>query len=237
MILYPAIDIYQGKCVRLEQGDFSKPRFYYDNPADAAKKWVDQGATWIHVVDLDGAIAGKPVNLKPIENIMTSVNVPIQVGGGIRNKESAEIFLTLGAGRVVLGSAIYENPEVVEALCQEHADRIGLGIDAKDGKVAIRGWKKETDQTALALAQKFERLNPSCVIYTDISRDGMLTGPNFKATEAMILGTKTPIIGSGGISSIDDLKKLKKIGCRGAIVGRSIYEGQVNLEKAILELC
>lgn len=233
MILYPAIDIYNGKCVRLKQGRFEDATLYFDNPLDAAKKWADQGAEWLHVVDLNGAVDGKPMNLKAIESIMTSVTLPVQIGGGIRTQDTAEIFLTLGAGRIVLGSAALEDPDLVEILCVKYQERIALGIDARDGKVAVHGWKDISDKGAIELAQHFEGVGLQHLIYTDISRDGMLTGPNFEALEKMISAVGIPIIASGGISKIEDLQKLKEIGAEGAILGRSLYEGKIDLGEVL----
>lgn len=236
MILYPAIDIHNGKCVRLTQGKFEQATIYFENPLDAAKKWVDQGAEWLHVVDLNGALEGKPVNVKPIEEIMMTVNRPIQIGGGIRTEETAEIFLTMGAGRVVIGSAAIEDPDLVQVLCVKYEERVTVGIDAQDGKVAIHGWKKISDKEAIKVIQDFEGMGLGSVIYTDISRDGTMTGPNFEAIEKMISSVGIPIIVSGGISSLEDLKKLKELGAGGAILGRSLYEGKINLKEA-LALC
>ncbi len=236
MILYPAIDIYNGKCVRLKQGRFEEATIYFDNPLDAAKKWADLGAEWLHVVDLNGAMDGKPVNLKAIESIMTSVDLPVQIGGGIRTQDTAEIFLTLGAGRIVLGSAALEDPDLVEILCVKYHERVALGIDAQGGKVAVHGWKDVSDKEAIEVAQHFEGIGLQHLIYTDIARDGMLTGPNFEALEKMISSVGIPVIASGGISKMEDLEKLKKIGAEGAILGRSLYENLINLKEAF-KLC
>lgn len=237
MILYPAIDIYQGRCVRLMQGKFDRPTIYFENPLDAAKKWAEAGAHWLHLVDLDGARQGKPVNIRAIEAIMTSVNLPVQIGGGIRNEETAEIFLTMGAGRVVLGSVVLEDPDLAQVLCAKFPDRIALSVDAKEGKVAVHGWEKTIDKEVLAFAREFEPMGPACLIHTDIARDGTLSGPNFESLQAMVKGLNLPIVASGGISSLDDLKKLKEIGCEGAILGRALYEGKVELKKALQEIC
>jgi phosphoribosylformimino-5-aminoimidazole carboxamide ribotide isomerase len=236
MILYPAIDIYDGKCVRLAQGKFDQATVYYDNPLDAAKKWADLGATWLHLVDLNGALAGKPVNLKSIEAIMTGIALPVQIGGGIRDEATAEIFLTMGAGRVVIGSAAVEDPDLLQILCLKHEDRIALGLDAKDGKVAIHGWKEVLDKEAVQTAREFEGMGLGSVIYTDISRDGMLTGPNFDALKKMLASVQMTVIASGGISNLEDLKKLKELGVGGAILGRSLYENKIDLKEA-LTLC
>lgn len=236
MILYPAIDIYNGKCVRLAQGKFDQATVYYDNPLDAAKKWAGLGAAWLHVVDLNGALEGKPVNIKPIEEIMMTVDLPVQIGGGIRNEDTAEIFLTMGAGRVVLGSAAVEDPDLIQILCVKYENRLAVGIDARDGKVAIHGWKETLDKEAISAAQELEGVGVRNIIYTDISRDGMMTGPNFPAIEKMIGSVGIPITISGGISSLDDLRKAKELGAEGAILGRSLYEEKIDLKEA-LRLC
>ena len=236
MILYPAIDIYNGKCVRLTQGKFDQATVYYDNPLDAAKKWAGLGAAWLHVVDLNGALEGRPVNIKPIEEIMMTVDLPVQIGGGIRNEDTAEIFLTMGAGRVVLGSAAVEDPDLIQILCVKYENRLAVGIDARDGKVAIHGWKETLDKEAISAAQELEGIGVRNIIYTDISRDGTMTGPNFPAIEKMIGSVGIPITISGGISSLDDLRKAKELGAEGAILGRSLYEGKIDLKEA-LRLC
>ncbi|QQR80011.1 MAG: 1-(5-phosphoribosyl)-5-[(5-phosphoribosylamino)methylideneamino]imidazole-4-carboxamide isomerase [Deltaproteobacteria bacterium] len=233
MILYPAIDIFNGQCVRLKQGKFDDATIYYKNPVDAAKKWVDQGAKWLHVVDLNGAREGKPANIKVIEEIMTSLNVPVQIGGGIRSQDIAEIYLTMGAGRVVIGSAAFEDPDLMQILCAKFEGRVALGLDAKDGKVAVHGWEDTLEKEAIAVAHEFESLGLQHLIYTDISRDGMMTGPNFDGMKKMIDATMVPVIASGGISTIEDLIKLKELGASGAILGKSIYEGKIDLKEAL----
>ena len=236
MILYPAIDIYDGKCVRLAQGRFDQVKVYYNNPLDAAKKWVDLGATWLHVVDLNGALEGKPVNLKKIEDIMTGVNIPVQIGGGIRTEDTAEIFLTLGAGRVVLGSAAIEDPDLLQILVGKYEDRVALGLDARDGKVAIHGWKDVTEREAISMAQEFESMGLRVLIYTDISRDGMMTGPNNEAVQKMIDSVGMNVIVSGGISNLEDIQKCHEMNAGGVISGRALYENRIDLQEA-LKLC
>ncbi len=233
MILYPAIDIYDGKCVRLTQGKFDQATVYYDNPLDAAKQWVDQGAQWLHVVDLNGAKEGRPVNIKPIESIMTSLPVPVQIGGGIRNQDTAEIFLTMGAGRIVIGSAAIEDPDLVQILAVKFENRVAVGIDAKDGKVAIHGWTNVSGKDAIALAQDFEGMGVHTIIYTDISRDGMMAGPNWDAVQKMIDSVGLEVIVSGGVTTLDDVKKSKAIGGGGAILGRALYEKKLDLAEAL----
>ena len=236
MILYPAIDIFDGKCVRLSQGKFDQATVYFDDPLDAAKKWADLGAKWLHVVDLNGAKEGNPVNLKPIEQIMTGIDLPVQIGGGIRNQDTAEIFLTMGAGRIVLGSVAIEDPDLVEILCVKYEDRIAVGIDAKNGMVAIHGWSDVSDKEAVPLAQHFEGIGVGTIIYTDISRDGMMTGPNWEGLEKMAHSVGVHLVASGGISSMEDVKKLKGMDMGGAILGRALYENKIDLKEA-LALC
>ncbi|MBI1909254.1 MAG: 1-(5-phosphoribosyl)-5-[(5-phosphoribosylamino)methylideneamino]imidazole-4-carboxamide isomerase [Deltaproteobacteria bacterium] len=236
MILYPAIDIKEGKAVRLTQGEFAKVKVYFDNPLEAARKWVAAGAEWLHVVDLDGALSGEPKNTSFLEAILQSVSVPVQIGGGIRNEEIAEIYLTLGAGRIVIGTAAIEDPDLIQVLCEGYPDRVAVGIDAKEGKVAVKGWRETSDQTAIALAQHCEEVGATQIIYTDIQRDGMMSGPNFEALEKMREAVGIEIIASGGISSLEDLKRLKEIGIEGAILGKALYEGKIDLKEA-LKIC
>ncbi len=233
MLLYPAVDIYNGKCVRLTRGDFDQATVYYDNPLDAAKKWADLGAPWIHVVDLNGALEGKPKNLKPIEEIMTTINLPIQIGGGIRSQDTAEIFLTMGAGRIVLGSVAVEDPDLVQILALKYEERIAVGLDARDGKIAVHGWKETSDQDPLSLVKQFQGYGVDWFIYTDISRDGTLTGPNFDGIGKMAQAIGSTLIASGGFATLDDVKKCKELGVGGAILGRSLYEGKIDLKAAL----
>lgn len=236
MILYPAIDLKDGKVVRLKQGRFDEVKVYYDDPLEAARRWVDAGAQWLHVVDLNGALEGKPVNTGAIEKIMQGVDVPIQIGGGIRSRDIAEIYYTLGAGRIVLGTKALEEPELIRQLNDEFPGRIAVGIDAKDGLVAVRGWQETGEQKAVDVAKLMKEQGACCIIYTDISRDGMLTGPNFSATQFIAKESGLPVIASGGIASLDDIKKLTELesdGVAGAILGRSLYEGTLDLAEAI----
>ncbi len=236
MILYPAIDLKDGQAVRLKQGRFDDVTVYYKDPLEAAQKWVEQGAEWLHVVDLNGALEGKPVNTAAIEQIMQGVEVPVQIGGGIRSRDIAEIYLTLGAGRIVLGTKALEEPELITQLNEEFPERIAVGIDAKDGLVAVRGWQETGEQKAVDVAKMMKDKGACCIIYTDISRDGMLSGPNFAATQFIAQECGLPVIASGGIATIDDIAKLKAIesdGVAGAILGRSLYEETLDLAEAI----
>ncbi|MDO8643862.1 MAG: 1-(5-phosphoribosyl)-5-[(5-phosphoribosylamino)methylideneamino]imidazole-4-carboxamide isomerase [bacterium] len=233
MQLYPAIDIKSGKAVRLTRGKFDSGKIYFDNPLDAAKKWVDEGATWLHLVDLDGARSGKPENVKQIEEIIHTVHIPVQIGGGIRSQEVAEIYLALGAGRVIVGTAILENPGMIRQVAKKYPKRIAVGLDAKMGKLAIQGWLKTSDEDVISLGKQCRKWGASHIIFTDIERDGMLAGPNFQATKQMIHKSGLPVIASGGISSLVDLRRLKEIGASGAILGKSLYEGSIKLREAL----
>lgn len=235
MILYPAVDIYDGKCVRLSQGDFNRMTVYFDHPEDAARQWAGVGATWLHVVDLNGALEGRPINLAAVRSVITSVEIPCQIGGGIRSEESASSLLSAGARRVVLGSALLEDPDLVQGLCKRYPQRIAVGIDARGGKVAIHGWKETVDREATEVARGLEGFGIAAMIYTDISRDGTMTGPNFQAIERILKAVSLPVIASGGISSMEDLSQLKALGAHGAILGRALYEGRIDLGGALKE--
>lgn len=237
MNLYPAIDIKDGKCVRLKQGEFDKVTVYFEDPVVAAKNWESQGGKFLHIVDLDGAVDGEPKNIELIKRIAASVNIPIQIGGGIRDEKIATEYLSVkGVERVILGTAAFRNPPLVEELNTKFPGRIVVGIDAKDGMVAINGWLEVTDVTAIELAKMFEGMGAVAIIYTDIGRDGMLEGPNFEATKELAEKVNIPIIASGGVASIDDLVKLNEmtsIGIEGAILGKSIYTGKIDLKEAL----
>ncbi|MEK7313049.1 MAG: 1-(5-phosphoribosyl)-5-[(5-phosphoribosylamino)methylideneamino]imidazole-4-carboxamide isomerase [Deltaproteobacteria bacterium] len=234
MIIIPAIDIKQGRCVRLCQGVMSDETEYSKDPSDVAKRWADSGAELIHIVDLDAAIEGTPKNLSTIEKIASSIAVPLQIGGGIRNEETAERYLDIkGVMRVILGTLALSEPKTIESLARRYPGRIAIGIDAKDGFVAIKGWVEVTKTKAIDLAKKFEGMGVAAIIYTDISRDGMLTGPNVEATKKLIDTIKIPVIASGGVSKIDDITALKKIKATGAIVGKALYSGAIDLKESI----
>lgn len=236
MEIYPAIDLLEGRCVRLYQGDYDRSQVFHDNPADIARQWTNQGATWLHVVDLDGAKAGKPVNLEAIAAIVQAVSVPIQVGGGLRDRASVVQLLNLGVQRVILGTVAVEQPQLVSNLCEEFPARIAVGIDARDGKVATRGWLKTSEVLATDLAQQMQHLGAAAIIYTDIDRDGTLAGPNLDALRALATSLSIPVIASGGVSSITDLLSLlalEPLGVTGAIVGRALYTGDISLKQAL----
>ncbi len=233
MIIFPAIDLRGGKCVRLIQGDFDKETVYSDDPKATALKWQAAGAKFLHVVDLDGARAGEPKNLDAIKNILDAVEIPIEVGGGIRTLEDAERLLSLGVRRVILGSVAVENPALVAAAVQRFGDKIVVGIDAKNGFVAVHGWEKSSSVTAGELAKKIAAAGVKTIIYTDISKDGMLSGVNAAAFVELAEASGAQIIASGGVRSIEDIRALKSADVAGVIVGKAIYTGSLDLKSAI----
>lgn len=236
MDVIPAIDLLEGRCVRLYQGDYAQSQVFNDNPVEVAKQWADQGATRLHVVDLDGAKVGQPVNTKAIEAIVAAVSVPVQVGGGLRDRAGVVQLLNSGVAQVILGTAAVEEPTIVEALCTEFPGKIIVGIDARKGWVATRGWLETAEVMATDLAQQMSELGVAAIIYTDILRDGTLIGPNLDALRELATSISIPIIASGGISSITDLLSLlalEPLGVNGVIVGRALYTGDVSLKEAI----
>jgi phosphoribosylformimino-5-aminoimidazole carboxamide ribotide isomerase len=234
MIVIPAIDLKDGLCVRLLQGRKDAVTTYSDDPASTARKWEACGAKLLHVVDLDGAFTGSQKNLDAIVKIRESVVIDIEVGGGIRDMKKIDELIDMGINRIILGTAIIENPSLLVKACENHAGRIIVGIDAKDGKVAVKGWVEVTEFTAKELARDVERNGASGIIYTDISRDGMLTGPNVNAMREMVETVNIPVIASGGVSSIDDIKALMEIkNLYGVITGKAIYSGAIDLKEAI----
>jgi len=236
MIVIPAIDLKEGKCVRLEQGLMDKDTVFNDNPAAQARAWQDQGAELLHIVDLDGAFAGEPKNRGAIEAILAAITIPSQLGGGIRDIATIEAYLKLGLSRVIIGTAAQRNPELVKEACALFPGRIVVGIDARDGMVAVQGWAEVTDITAVDLARKFEDCGVAAIIYTDISRDGMLQGPNLEATKALAEAVSIPVIASGGVSSLDDIRNLMAIeasGVTGVITGKAVYTGAIKLAEAV----
>jgi phosphoribosylformimino-5-aminoimidazole carboxamide ribotide isomerase len=236
MIVIPAIDLKEGKCVRLEQGLMEKDTVFNDNPAAQARDWQNQGAELLHIVDLDGAFAGEPKNRSAIEAIVKAITIPAQLGGGIRDIATIEVYLSLGLSRVIIGTAAQRNPELVLEACKKFPGRIVVGIDAKNGMVAVQGWAEVTDITAVDLARKFEDCGVTAIIYTDISRDGMLQGPNLGATKALAESVSIPVIASGGVSSLKDIENLMAIessGVSGVITGKAVYSGAIRLCEAI----
>jgi len=236
MIIIPAIDIKNGKCVRLFQGRMDKETIFSDDPAAMARRWVDEGAQLIHVIDLDGAIEKRPQNLKSIKKIIDSVDVDIQLGGGVRNENIVKILIELGIKRVIIGTEAIKNPKFVKDLCKTLPGRIVVGIDARDGLVAIEGWVKTTRIKAVDLAQQFEDCGVAAINFTDIHRDGMQTGPNIEETRRLAEAVSIPVVASGGVSSIEDIKNLMPLeafGVVGIITGRALYTGSLKLKEAI----
>jgi len=236
MDVIPAIDILEGRCVRLYQGDYERSQVFSENPVDMAKQWVDQGATRLHLVDLDGAKAGKVVNLKAIEAIAAAVPVPIEIGGGLRDRTSVQQVFNLGVQWAILGTIAVEKPQVVQELCQEFPGKMIIGIDARDGRVATRGWLETSPVLATQLAVQMQELGAAAIIYTDIHRDGTLIGPNLAALRELAAKISIPIIASGGVSSVSDLLSLLGLeiqGVTGVIVGRALYTGDIALPEAL----
>ena len=236
MIIIPAIDIKDGKCVRLSQGKFDRVTTYGDDPVRMAQNWMAKGAERIHVVDLDGSVAGLPRNAKIILNIAKNIDVPVQVGGGIRNMETIEYYLDNGISSVILGTAALQNEDLVRESCRAFPGKIILGIDALNGNVAVRGWTETSEKKAVDLAMHYEDFHVKAIVYTDIERDGMQTGVNIKVTRELAKAVSIPVIASGGVASIADVEKLLEIDdCEfyGVIIGRALYSGAITLEKAI----
>ena len=236
MDVIPAIDLLEGRCVRLYQGDYDRSQVFSENPVDVAKQWVDQGATRLHVVDLDGAKAGKVVNLGAIEAIAHAVSVPIEIGGGLRDRTSVQQLFNLGVEWAILGTIAVEEPQLVQQLCEEFPGQIIIGIDARNGRVATRGWLETSEVLATQLAVQMQELGATAIIYTDIHRDGTLIGPNLEALRELASVISIPIIASGGVSSLTDLLSLLALepqGVTGVIVGRALYTGDILLKEAL----
>ncbi len=231
--IIPAIDLRGGRCVRLYQGDYDAETVFSDDPLDVALKWQSLGAPRLHIVDLDGAVSGEIGNMGIIRDIASALLIPTQLGGGIRRMETVEELLKAGTERVILGTAAVEDPEMVREACRRFRDSIIIGIDARDGRVATRGWRQGTEVETLELARSMLSLGVRRFIYTDISRDGTLTEPNFTAIAEMIDAVGVPVIAAGGISSISHLKVLDKLGAEGAIIGKTLYTGDINLKQAL----
>ena len=234
MEIIPAVDIRGGKCVRLYQGDYKQETVFDDDPVTAALTWYSQGARWLHVVDLDGAVAGEPRNMEVVEEIMKETGLSIELGGGIRREEVAEQLLRQGVSRIVLGTAAIENRELVKKLCRRFGEAIAVSLDARDGKIAIHGWQKNTVVDILQLSREMTDAGVKRFIYTDIKRDGTLTDPNFDMAERLIAEAGVPIIMAGGISSLEHLRRIKELGAEGAIIGKALYTGDINLGEAII---
>ena len=236
MKIFPAIDIRGGKCVRLEEGRFDRETVFAENPVDAARRWVEAGAEWLHIVDLDGARAGKPVNLAVVSEIAGSFDVKVQLGGGIRTVEAVGEVLAAGIHRVILGSVAVRSPELVREACAKYGDRIVIGIDARDGEVAVDGWEQSGLLQADELALRMKAVGATRIIYTDISRDGMLTGVNVEATLQLAKKSGLAVIASGGVKGMDDvlaLRPLEEQGIEGVIIGKALYTGAITLAEAL----
>lgn len=239
MHLYPAIDLKDGQCVRLLRGDLDKATVFGEDPAAQARRFQDAGCDNLHIVDLNGAVEGRPVNADAVDAILAAVDIRTQLGGGIRDAATAEMWLDRGIARVILGTFALREPEAVRALCRAHPGRIAVGIDARGGKVAVSGWVEQSDVDAIGLAQRFEDAGAAAIIYTDIDRDGAMQGHNLDATVALADALTTPVIASGGVTSLDDLVALRAAaghGIDGVIVGRALYDGAIAIDDALTAL-
>ncbi len=233
MILYPAIDIRGGRCVRLIEGDFNRETTYDSDPSLAARRWVVSGAEWLHVVDLDGAVEGRPVNGEAVANIRAAVDVPIQLGGGLRLLTDLEDAFSAGVDRAVLGTIALRDPELVISAVARWGDRIAVALDARDGRLATDGWLGQTDARAVEVAQRLARSRVRHFVYTDIRRDGTLSGPNLQGLSELIDQVDADVIASGGIASLEDITAVATIGASGAIIGRALYDGRIDLAEAV----
>ena len=233
MLILPAIDIRAGQCVRLRQGDYAQETIYGSDPTMMARQWVDQGATYLHIVDLDGAKEGHPVNEDSIQRIVQTAGVPCQLGGGLRTEEHVAQALAWGLQRVVIGTKAISDPAWLKLICERFPGQIALGIDAKGGRVAIEGWLEVSNRPAVELARHCADWPLAAIIYTDIARDGMLAGPNLEALAEMAKDVKLPVIASGGVTTLDDLRQLAQLDLAGCIIGRALYEGRLRLPEAI----
>ncbi|MGE0005523.1 MAG: 1-(5-phosphoribosyl)-5-[(5-phosphoribosylamino)methylideneamino]imidazole-4-carboxamide isomerase [Parvibaculaceae bacterium] len=236
MILFPAIDLKGGRCVRLELGDMARATVFNDDPAAQARSFAAQGFAWLHLVDLDGAFAGRPVNEEAVEAVLAAVAVPVQLGGGIRDLARIESWLARGVRRVILGTAALRDPALVRSACARFPGRIAVGIDARDGKVAVEGWAETSQTTAVELARRFEDVGVAAIVFTDIGRDGVLKGLNIEATLALARTTSIPVIASGGLASLADIRRLLAPDCAvlgGAVAGRALYDGRLDAAAAL----
>ena len=236
MILFPAIDLKDGQCVRLVRGLMDQATVFNDNPAAQARSFQDAGFEYIHLVDLNGAFEGKPVNASAVEEILKEINIPSQLGGGIRDLATIEAWLEKGITRVIIGTAAVKNPDLVREACKRFPGRVAVGLDAKDGKVAVEGWAEVSDLDVLDMARRFEDAGVAAIIFTDIARDGVLAGLNLTATTDLANAISTPVIASGGLSSMDDIRAMIAADCKGlegAISGRALYDGRLDPAEAI----
>jgi len=233
VILYPAIDLKDGACVRLRRGEMTQATVFNKDPADQARKFANAGAAWLHLVDLDGAFAGKPMNRAAVEAVLAAVRIPCQLGGGIRDHATIERWLSAGIARVILGTAALKNPALVREACRLFPGRIAIGIDAKGGKVAVEGWAETSEIAAFDLARRFADAGVAALVFTDVDRDGLLEGANVAATTALAEALAIPVIASGGVSGLADLEALKATRVAGVIVGRALYDGGLDLAAAL----
>ena len=233
MILYPAIDIRGGRCVRLIEGDFNRETAYDSDPSAAARRWVEAGARWLHIVDLDGAVEGRPINREAVAQIRASVDVSIQLGGGLRQLTDLEGAFATGVNRAILGTVALRDPELVISAVARWGDRIAVALDARDGRLATDGWLGQTDTRAVEVAQRLAQRRVRHFIYTDIRRDGTLSGPNLQGLSELVEKVDADVIASGGIASLDDIKAAANVGATGAIIGRALYDGRVDLAEAL----
>ena len=234
MEIIPAVDIRGGRCVRLYQGDYKQETVFDEDPVTAALTWYSQGARWLHIVDLDGAVAGEPKNVEVVGQIMKETGLLIELGGGIRQEKVAEQLLRDGVNRIILGSAAIENRELVKKLCRQFGEAVAVSLDARDGKIAIRGWQKDTVVEVLQLSREMVDAGVRRFIYTDIRRDGTLTEPNFDMIKKLLGEVNVPVIVAGGISRLEHLRRIKELGAEGAIIGKALYTGDMNLGEAII---
>ncbi len=236
MIVFPAVDIKEGQCVRLRQGNADEVTTYSENPVEMALNWANKGAKWLHVVDLDGAFQGFAVNKEIITKICRQLSIPVQLGGGVRNIETAKAYMQTGVERLIIGTMALEDKETLSLLCREYPDRIGVSLDASDGILKTRGWVEETGKKVTDVVPVMESMGVACLVYTDISRDGMQNGVNITALESLLQQTKLPVIVAGGVSYLEDLKALVPLvqkGLEGVVTGKAIYSGSLDLQEAI----
>jgi phosphoribosylformimino-5-aminoimidazole carboxamide ribotide isomerase len=231
--IIPAVDIMDGKCVRLVQGKFDQSTVYSDDPVDAARRWADEGAKRLHLVDLNGSRIGSPRETDTVRRILAAVTVPAQLGGGIRTLQTARAMIEMGVGRIIIATSAALDTHEAQAIFAELGERAALGVDARDGRIAVKGWQETTAQTAVEFALRMQALGARRVIYTDISRDGMLAGANVQAVAAMVEALDIPVIASGGVTTLDDIRKLKAAGVEGAIIGKALYSGELALADAL----
>ncbi|MCH8044449.1 MAG: 1-(5-phosphoribosyl)-5-[(5-phosphoribosylamino)methylideneamino]imidazole-4-carboxamide isomerase [Planctomycetes bacterium] len=233
MEIWPAIDLRGGQCVRLRQGDYQQETVFGDDPAAMARKWVNQGGQFLHLVDLDGARDGRPANLASVEAILAEVDVPCELGGGVRDEETIEKLLEMGLARVVVGTRALKEPDWFRGVCRKFPGQVALGVDARDGKVATDGWLETSETSAVELARQLAGEPLAAIIYTDIATDGMMAGPNVRAMAEMQASVEVPVIASGGVTTVDDVARLAAAGMAGCIIGRTLYEGKLTLAEAL----